>query len=131
VVGLGLMTKIYNKSCEKNKRKKLRSSMPNAEIVLWSKLKSKGLDGYKFRRQYSVGNFVIDFYCPRLKLAIEVNGDSHFSDVSEACDKERESFIESFGISFLRFTNKEIYQNLDQVLARIEDYIQERPVKKE
>ena len=108
----------------------LRSNMPKAEIVLWSKLKSKTLDGYKFRRQYSVGKFVIDFYCPRLKLAIEVDGDSHFSEVSEVCDKGRQTFIESFGISFLRFTNKEIYENLDQVLAKVEDCIQERSFEK-
>ncbi len=98
--------------------------MPKAELVLWSKLKSKGLDAYKFRRQYSVAEFVIDFYCPRLKLAIEVDGDSHFSEGSEICDKARQDFIESFGISFLRFTNKEIYENLDEVLVKIEDYIQ-------
>ena len=108
----------------------LRSNMPKAEIVLWSKLKSKGLDGYKFRRQYSVGKFVIDFYCPSLKLAIEVDGDSHFSEVSEVSDKERQDFIESFGISFLRFTNKEIYENLDQVLAKIEEYIQGKSFEK-
>lgn len=120
---LGLMTKIYNISREKNKRKMLRSNLPNAEIVLWSRLKSKRLDRHKFRRQYNVGKFVMDFYCPRLKLAIEVDGDSHFSEVSERCDKERQSFIESFGISFLRFTNKEVYQNLDQVLAKIEGVV--------
>ena len=56
----------------------LRNNMPKAELILWSTLKSKGLDEYKFRRQYSVAQFVVDFYCPRLKLAIEVDGDSHF-----------------------------------------------------
>ncbi len=109
----------------------LRSNMPKAELILWSKLKSKGLDKYKFRRQYSVGKFVIDFYCPRLKLAIEVDGDSHFSDGSEVCDKERQNFIESFGISFLRFTNREIYENLDEVLAEIENQMKrDLPPKK-
>lgn len=89
VVNWGQMTKVYNSSCEKSKRKMLRSNLPKAEVILWSRLKSKGLDGYKFRRQYSVGKFVIDFYCPRLKLAIEVDGDSHFSEESEVCDRER------------------------------------------
>jgi very-short-patch-repair endonuclease len=118
------VTRIYNRTPEKNKRRMLRSNMPKAELILWSKLKSKGLDAYKFRRQYSVAKFVIDFYCPRLKLAIEVDGDSHFSEGSEICDKARQDFIESFGISFLRFTNKEIYENLDEVLVKIEDCIQ-------
>jgi very-short-patch-repair endonuclease len=101
--------------------------MPKAEVILWSKLKSKGLDGYKFRRQYSVGKFVVDFYCPRLKLAIEADGDSHFCEESEVLDKERQNFIESFGISFLRFTNREIYENLNEVLAKIEKRMKKRP----
>ena len=69
---------------------------------------------------------MIDFYCPRLKLAIEVDGDSHFSEKSELCDKERQTFIESFKISFLRFTNKDIYENLDEVLAAIKTRIQKK-----
>ena len=77
------MTKLYNRTCEKNKRKILRSNMPKAELILWSRLKNKRLNEYKFRRQYSVAQFVIDFYCPKLKLAIEVDGDSHFSEGSE------------------------------------------------
>jgi len=120
------MTKIFNRAYEKNNRKMLRSNMPKAEVVLWSRLKGKRLDGYKFRRPYSVQKFVIDFYCPRLKLAIEVDGDSHFSEGSERTDKARQAFIESFGISFLRFTNRDIYENLAGVLAKIEDFVQER-----
>ncbi len=100
--------------------------MPKAEVVLWSKLKGKSLDGHKFRRQYSVRRFVIDFYCPRLKLAIEVDGDSHYSDGSEPYDRVRQDFIESFEISFLRFTNKEIYENLGEVLAKIENSMREK-----
>jgi very-short-patch-repair endonuclease len=69
---------------------------------------------------------VIDFYCPQLKLAIEVDGDSHFSEKSEVCDKERQRFIESFKISFLRFTNKDIYDNLDEVLERIKTCMQKK-----
>jgi very-short-patch-repair endonuclease len=120
------MTKIYNRTSEKDRRRMLRINMPKAELILWSKLKGKGLDEYKFRRQYSVAQFVVDFYCPRLKLAIEVDGDSHFSEGSELCDKARQDFIESFGISFLRFNNKEIYENLDEVLSKIEDCVQKR-----
>jgi very-short-patch-repair endonuclease len=122
------MTKIYNRTVEKNNRKILRKNMPKAEVILWSRLKGKRLDGYKFRRQFSVAQFVVDFYCPRLKLAIEVDGDSHFSEGSELSDKARQDFIESFGISFLRFTNKEIYGNLDEVLSKIEDFIQKKPI---
>ena len=120
------MTKIYNKTSEKDKRRTLRNNMPKAELVLWTKLRSKGFDGHKFRRQYSVGKYVVDFFCPKLKLAVEVNGDSHFSEESERGDRERQNFIESFGISFLRVTNNDIYENLDGVLERIEGSIEER-----
>jgi very-short-patch-repair endonuclease len=95
------MTKIYNRIEEKIKRKRLRNNMPEAEIILWSKLKNKGI-GYKFRRQYSVGQYIIDFYCPELKLAIEVDGDSHYSSEAELRDKERQKVVESYGFIFLR-----------------------------
>jgi very-short-patch-repair endonuclease len=118
------MTKVYNRTSEKFKRRMLRRNMPQAEVILWSKLKDKGLGGYKFRRQHSVGKFVIDFYCPKLKLAIEVDGDSHFVGGANECDRERQSIIETFGITFLRFTNREIYENIDGVLYKIMEYVQ-------
>ncbi len=96
------MTKVFNRTSEKLKRKILRDNMPKAEIVLWAKLKGKGLCGYKFRRQYSVREFIIDFYCPELKLAIEIDGNSHFVEGAETRDRERQQIIESYGIKFLR-----------------------------
>ena len=97
----------------------LRKNMPEPEVILWSKLKGKSLNGFKFRRQYSVGKFVIDFYCPKLKLAIEVDGNSHYTENAEDRDRERQYIIESFGISFLRVTNKEVYENIDGVMVKI------------
>jgi very-short-patch-repair endonuclease len=120
------MTKVYNKKSEKCRRKILRRNMPRAEVILWSKLKGKGLD-YKFRRQYSVEKFVMDFYCPRLKLAIEVDGNSHFVEDAENRDTERQTIIETFGITFLRFTNKEIYENIEGVLDKIMKYMPKLP----
>ncbi len=93
--------------------------MPLAEKILWAELRGKQLAGYKFRRQYSIDRFVVDFYCPQLKLAIEVDGDSHFLEGANIYDAERQSIIEDFGIEFLRFTNEEIYTNLDGVLSKI------------
>lgn len=74
-----------------------------------------------------MNQYVIDFYYPELKLAIEVDGDSHFNDISEKYDKERQKFIESFGIWFLRFTNIDIYDNIDGVLQTIFEWIKENP----
>ena len=116
------MTKLYNKSEEKFKRKRLRGNMPHAEVILWSKLKGKGI-GYKFRRQYSIGKFVVDFYSPELKLAIEVDGSSHYTENAMYRDNARQKTIESYSITFLRFTNKDIYENLNGVLIKIVEHI--------
>lgn len=110
------MTKIYNKSSEKEKRRTLRLNMPKSEILLWAKIRGRQVKGYKFRRQYSVGRYVIDFYCPGAKLAIEVDGDSHFQEGAEKYDKERQQYMESCGIRFLRFTNLDVQENMDEVL---------------
>ncbi|MEM6254717.1 MAG: endonuclease domain-containing protein [Cyanobacteria bacterium P01_D01_bin.156] len=110
------MTEIFNKQSEKSKRKHLRSHMPNAEIILWGKLCRKQIAGAKFRRQYSIDRFVIDFYCPGLRLAIEVDGPTHQGPEAQSYDQVRQQLIESLGIEFLRFTNNEIYQTLDIVL---------------
>ncbi|MBI4683788.1 MAG: endonuclease domain-containing protein [Nitrospirae bacterium] len=117
------MTRIYNRSTEKTKRKQLRGNMTLAEIILWSKLKGKGI-GHKFRRQYSVGIFVLDFCCPILKLAIEVDGDSHFSENAKIRDREREEIIRNYGFTFMRFTNNEIIENLEGVIATVMQYIE-------
>ena len=101
----------------KERRQTLRNSVPKAESILWAQLKNKRLYGYKFRRQYSAGPYVIDFYCPKLKLAIEIDGPSHIGQ--EAYDQERQIFIEQFGIKFLRFNNRDIFQNIGGVIEAI------------
>ena len=90
---------------------------------MWSRLKQKQLLGCRFRRQYSVGSYVIDFYCPELKLAIEVDGTSHFTDGAEYYDSNRQESIEQLGIKFLRFNNVEVYKNLNGVLEAIIDTV--------
>jgi very-short-patch-repair endonuclease len=113
------MTKLYNRASEKAKRQQLRRNMTKAEFLLWQKLRCKQLEGVKFRRQYGVNRFVLDFYCTELKLTIEVDGESHFLLGAQEYDQERQAFIESLGIRFLRFTNDEVYGNLEGVLERI------------
>lgn len=93
--------------------------MPDSEIILWSYLKRKQLNGYKFRRQYSIGNYVVDFYCPKLKLVIEIDGDSHFTLDAIKYDNTRTNFIKSVGIRIIRFTNLDIKYNIEQVLLEI------------
>jgi very-short-patch-repair endonuclease len=100
-------------------RQQLRRNMPKAEELLWNKLRRRQVLGYKFRRQFSVGPYSIDFYCPEIKLAIEVDGDSHFSPEATEYDQERQTYIESFGIRFLRFTNNQIYKTITDVMDHI------------
>lgn len=97
--------------------------MPLPEIILWTRLKGRQLGGYKFRRQHGVKNFIMDFYFPELKLAIEIDGDSHCTDDAMFYDQERQEIIQSYGIQFLRFTNKEICNNLEGVIETIGDRI--------
>lgn len=113
------MTKVYNRSSEKNLRQLLRRNTPKAESLLWSKLRRKQILGLRFRRQFSVGPYSIDFYCPALKLAIEIDGDSHFFNNAKVCDRDRQEYIEAFGIRFLRFTNNQVFEHLDHVIESI------------
>jgi very-short-patch-repair endonuclease len=121
----GFITKAFNRTNQKIKRKTLRKNLPLAEIILWDRLKGRQLEGYKFRRQYSVEDFVIDFYCPELKLAVEVDGDSHYTEDALLSDRKRQIEIETFGIRFLRFTNREVYENLEGILLKIEERIKQ------
>ncbi len=97
--------------------------MPKAEVTLWCHLKSSQLKGCKFRRQHSIGNYVVDFYCPKLKLTIELDGESHYSTGSNENDRIRQEYIEKLGIKVLRFTNFDVYGDLEGVLKKIEDYL--------
>ena len=113
------MTDIYNKNSEKEKRRKLRQDIVKAEKIIWDKIRNRQIEDCKFRRQYSVDKFVIDFYSPILKIAIEIDGESHFKEGAAEYDRERQMYIESLGIKFIRFTNNDVYDNLDGVLESI------------
>jgi very-short-patch-repair endonuclease len=82
------------------------------------------MHGYKFRRQYGIDQYVLDFYCPHLKLAIEIDGDSHFVAGAEEYDQARQEHIEAYGIQFLRFTNSDVYENLCSVSQTIWEKIE-------
>ncbi len=80
--------------------------------------------GERFLRQYSVDQYVLDFYCPKLKLAIEVDRDSHFMPSAQNQDKARQEYIEAFGIKFLRFTNEDVSKNIDGVCQTVYDAVE-------
>ena len=112
-----------NQPYNKEYRRLLRHDMTPSERMLWKHISDKQLDGWRFRRQHGFGPYVLDFYCPVLKLCIEVDGEIHQrTDVFEK-DKERTSFLESNGIKVIRFTNDEIENDISDVLERIRRFI--------
>ncbi|MEH2358588.1 endonuclease domain-containing protein [Nostoc sp.] len=113
------MTKLYNKNSEIEKRRLLRQNITKAEKLIWDKIRDRQLENCKFRRQYSVDKFVIDFYSSEFKLGIEIDGESHFQEGAAEYDNARQEFIESAGIKFIRFTNNDVYANLSGVLESI------------
>jgi len=114
------MTQIYNDRKQTERRKLLRSRPTLAEHRLWECLRSKQLREFRFRRQFGVGPYIVDFYCPREKLAIEVDGGYHIVDDIAMNDKDRQANIEALGIRVIRFTNEEVLNGLPDVLKRIE-----------
>jgi len=100
--------------------------MPLAEKIVWSNLRKRELLGVRFLRQYSVDYYVIDFYSPRIKLAIEIDGASHLDEEAIEYDKKRQEFIESVGIKIIRFKNEEVFVNIDRVIEEIEKEVKAR-----
>jgi len=111
--------KINNLPHLKTFRKQLRNNLTPAEAKLWTCLKGKQLDGRKFRRQFSVANYILDFYCPSEKLAIELDGQGHFEATQAQYDYERDLFLQHFGIKVLRFENKVVWNNLEGLLEEV------------
>lgn len=99
-------------------RRKLRNHQTPAEVLLWSKLRRKQL-GSLFRRQFSVGNFVLDFYCPTHHLGIELDGSEHNKLSSRIKDQYRTDTLSEYGIRVIRFWNYQVYKQLDLVLEII------------
>ena len=97
--------------------------MTPAERKLWNVLKNKQLLGYRFLRQYGVENFILDFYCPGLKLAIEVDGGQHNLETEKLSDAERTNLLEAHNIKVIRFWNNDIMQNLEGVYHKITETI--------
>ena len=112
------MTKVYNILKLKERRVALRTKQTLQEVLLWSRLRREQL-GFKFRRQHSIGGYIVDFYCPDKKLVIEIDGSQHFEKESKEYDNIRTHYFKGLDIKVLRFTNAEINTNIDGVLLKI------------
>ena len=106
------------------KAKLLRKSMTEAEKVLWGYLKG-GINGFKFRRQHPIGIYIADFYCHPFKLIIELDGKIHDRLEVKVADEQRETDLRNWGYQIIRFTNEELFENIDIVLLTIKSKVEE------
>lgn len=116
------MRKIFNTKALLVKRVRLRNSMTPQEIILWSRLRREQL-GCKFRRQHAIGNYIVDFYCSKKKLIVELDGWQHTREKDTRYDAKRTLYFENLGLKVVRFWNSEINNNLDGVILKIEEHL--------
>ncbi|MCH8318106.1 MAG: endonuclease domain-containing protein [Bacteroidetes bacterium] len=97
----------------------LRNNSTLSEVLLWEHLKGKRMKEYDFHRQKPIDNYIVDFFCNELMLAVEIDGDSH--DYKFEKDQRRQKRLESFGVTFLRFDDIDVKQDINSVILRIEE----------
>ena len=103
-------------------RRQLRNNATPAEATLWRRLKSNGADGYKFRRQHGIGPYVLDFFCPMLRLAIELDGSIHGLQAQAEHDAKRDAFLHELGITVMRFPNEVVWTNIEAIVEAIKEF---------
>ena len=109
---------IYNSTLVEAVRRLLRNNPTRCERLLWNRLRRKQL-GHLFRRQYSIGNYVVDFYCPSKRLVVELDGGQNNDKTTIEYDKQRTKSFEELGIRVMRFWNSEVVKNIDEIVEAI------------
>jgi len=99
--------------------RQLRANLTDCERLLWRRLRNRQLSGFKFRRQHPLPPYVLDFYCAELGLAIELDGGQHYDEAGQAKDRRRTDYLRRQGLEVRRFSNLDVLQNLDGVLAEL------------
>ncbi len=113
------MGKVFNKRLLKDKRKFLRKNQTETEKLLWKHLRKRQLKGYRFTRQFSVNSYILDFYCPKNIVAIELDGGQHNEESNKEYDAKRATLLEIQNIKIIRFWNNEVMENIEGVLDTI------------
>ena len=108
----------YNKELKEYSRS-LRKNMTDAERLIWSRIRRRQLKNYQFYRQKIIGNYIADFYCPKAKLVVEIDGGQHYSSAGKQKDKVRDDYMTQLGLEVLRFSDAEVFNDLDAVLEVI------------
>ena len=110
----------------KSKARQLRKTLTDSERALWSHLRGKQLAGVQFYRQKPIGNYILDFFAPKAKLAIEVDGSQHFEASHAQQDRERDEYLEGLGLVVLRFNSRQVLKETEAVLEIIFRMVSER-----
>ncbi len=97
----------------------LRNNMTDAERLVWSRIRGKQLNGLQFYRQKPIGDFIADFYCPKAKLVIELDGGQHYIQEGQEKDRIRDEYMKSQGITVLRFSDRDVFERLDGIIQKI------------
>ena len=114
----------HNQLQQKELRRELRTNGTIAEATLWQMLKSRQIAGFKFRRQFGIGPYILDFYCPELRLCIELDGQPHFTPEGYEYDLHRTEYLNRFhGIQVMRFENIDVFCYPENVLSEIRHMI--------
>ena len=101
----------------------LRNNMTFAEKKLWEELKTKKMNGFRFKAQHPIHKYIADFYCHKVKLVIEIDGSVHENDVIKERDDGRDFEMENFGLTILRFSNTQVINNIEEVITEIKKYL--------
>ena len=117
---------LFNRKRLEKRRKELRKVGTAAEAVLWKYLQKRQLLSKKFRRQESIGPYIVDFYCPECRVIVELDGDPHDEIVVAEYDAERTKFLEQYGMKLIRFENRVLFENPEAVLETIRQALSER-----
>jgi len=108
----------YNKNLKKHSQD-LRKNMTDTERMIWLRIRAKQLQGYQFYRQKIIGNYIADFFSPRAKLVIEIDGGQHYSEEGLQKDKTRDDYFKNLGLKILRFSDRDAFENLDGLIREI------------
>jgi very-short-patch-repair endonuclease len=101
----------------------LRTNMTDAEQLIWSKIRRKQIGDLKFYRQKNIGHYIVDFYCPKEKLIVEIDGGQHYENKGMKKDQERDKYLQGLGLTILRFSDIDVFKNIDGVMERIHEQI--------
>lgn len=113
------MTKPQVTAAQRGFARQLRGNLTECERLLWKRLRNRQLSGFKFRRQHPLPPYVLDFYCAELGLAVELDGGQHYDEAGLTKDRRRTDYLRQQGLEVLRFSNLDVLQNLDGVLAEL------------